>query len=287
MNYMRHSSVAMRDIVRHIRHRHAKEGSALVLVLLITALLTTIAVSFLSTSRIEQIAAKNFTRQNAASGLAEMATQQAMAKIQQGFTVNGAGTTIITTQSGAIWQYTFSNGNCNAVATKNPVELFSANGTIIANLNNLQNPASNSSATANQFTITGNRTEQILVPMENITINGTIIGRVAYYVDDEGTKLNANSATGNRTTLNAGNRPQDITALVSSAASSFSNIINSTSSNTSSITGWSHFFRPEQVSAAVSGISGNHTPFISTATSSASTTANMSHLLTPWGTQRL
>jgi hypothetical protein len=275
-----------------IRHPTSSCGSALILTLLITALLATIVVSFLSTSRVEQIAARNFSRQNAAAGLAELATQQAMAKIQQGFTVNGNATTVITTQPGAIWQFTFSGGSCSAVATKNPVELFSGtsnastNGT--ANLNNLQNPGnSTSNATSNQWTITGNRSERINVPLENITSNGTVIGRIAYYVDDEGTKLNANSATGNRTTLNAGNRPQDIAALVSSAASSFSNIINTSSSNTSSITGWSHFFRPEQLAAAVSNISGNHTPFISTATPSASTTANMSHLLTPWGTQRL
>ncbi|MCX6964530.1 MAG: hypothetical protein NTW41_04170 [Verrucomicrobia bacterium] len=289
-----------RYIKRFLKNSQATSGSALILVLLITSLLATIAVSFLSTSRVEQIAAKNFSRQNAASGLAEMATQQAMGKVQQGFTVNGTGTTVITTQPGAITQFVFTNGNItspapvitgNATTYPPTATLFSGSGNVTtngtANLNNLQNPSSNSSATTNQFTITGNRTELILVPMENITSNGTVIGRVAYYVDDEGTKLNANSATGNRTALNAGNRPQDIAALVSSAASSFSNIINSSSSNTSSITGWSHFFRPEQVGAAVSGISGNHTPFISTATPSASTTANMSHLLTPWGTQRL
>jgi hypothetical protein len=274
----------------------SSSGSALILTLLITALLATITVSFLSTSRVEQIAARNFSRQNAASGLAELATGQAIAQIQKGFTITGNATTVITTQPGAIWQYTFSSGSCNAVATKNPVELFSGtsnastNGT--ANLNNLQNPSSNatlsSNSSNNQWTITGNASQQINVPMENITSNGTLVGRVAYYVDDEGTKLNANSAIGNRTTLNAATRPQDIGALISAAqATSFSGIVNSSNSSNSSITGWSHFFRPEQVRAAVSGFLGNDFPFLTTATSSASTTANMSHLLTPWGTQRL
>jgi Tfp pilus assembly protein PilX len=64
---------------------HSVSGSALVLTLLITALLATIVVSFLSTSRVEQMAARNFSRQNAAAGLAESATQQAMAQIQLGF----------------------------------------------------------------------------------------------------------------------------------------------------------------------------------------------------------
>ena len=219
------------------------------------------------------------------------ATEQAVAKIEQGFAVNGTATTVTTTQPGAIWQFTFSGGICTAVATKNPVELFSGTGNVTtngtANLNNLQSPSSNSTPTSNQWTITGNASEQINVPLENITSNGTVVGRIAYYVDDEGTKINVNAATGNRTTLNVGTRPQDIAALVSSAAGNFSNIINSSSSNTSSVTGWSHFFRPEQVSAAVSGISGNNTPFLSTATTSASSTANITHLLTPWGTQRI
>ena len=278
-------------------------GSALVLVLLITALLATVAVSFLSTSRIEQIAAKNFTRQNAAAGLAEMATQQAMAKIQQGFTVNGTGATIITTQPGAIWQYTFSSGTCNAVTGKNPVELFSTNGTINANLNNLQNPGNTSALTSNNSnnakTITGNASELILVPMENITSNGTVIGRVAYFVDDEGTKINLNSSTGDRTVLNAANpRPFSLDSLTSFSwgntfnSTLFSNVINgigSSNNSSSDSKNWSYFYRPEQLFSLGVGLNASNTPaaLFSTAMSSANSTANMTHLLTPWGTQRI
>ena len=220
------------------------------------------------------------------------ATEQAVAKIEQGFAVNGTATTVTTTQPGAIWQFTFSGGICTAVATKNPVELFSGTGNVTtngtANLNNLQSPSSNSTPTSNQWTITGNASEQINVPLENITSNGTILGRIAYYVDDEGTKLNVNAATGNRSTLNVGARPQDIAAIVSATqVASFSTVVNNSTTNNSSVTGWSYFFRPEQVSAAVTGFSGNNTPFLSTATTSASSTANITHLLTPWGTQRI
>ena len=224
---------------------------------------------------------------------ATTATQQAMAKIQQGFTVGTGNTTVITTQPGAIWQFTFSSGICNAVSGKNPVELLSGTGNVTtngtANLNNLQAPSSNSSATSNQWTITGNASEQINVPLEKVEdSNGNLIGRIAYYVDDEGTKLNVNAATGNRSTLNVGARPQDVAALISATQSAnFSNIVNNSTTNISSVTGWSHFFRPEQVSAAVTGFSGNNTPFLSTATTSASSTANITHLLTPWGTQRI
>ena len=277
--------------MRRCLPKNAEDASALIITLLVVLLLTTIAVSFLSTARLEQAATRNYSAKIRAEQFAISATEQAMAKIEQGFAVNGTATTVTTTQPGAIWQFTFSGGICTAVATKNPVELFSGTGNVTtngtANLNNLQSPSSNSTPTSNQWTITGNASEQINVPLENITSNGTVVGRIAYYVDDEGTKINVNAAPGNRTTLNVGTRPQDIAALVSSAAGNFSNIINSSSSNTSSVTGWSHFFRPEQVSAAVSGISGNNTPFLSTATTSASSTANITHLLTPWGTQRI
>lgn len=185
-------------------------GSALVLTLLVRALLATIAVSFLSTSRIEQIAAKNFSRQNAASGLAELATQEAMGKIQRGFTLNGTGTEVITTQPGAIRRVEFSGGNCTGVTLE---ELFSGTGNAsvdgVANINNLQNPASiaalTSNTTNNRWTITGDASEVIQVPLEEVEdSSGNTIGRIAYYVDDEGSKLNVNAAIDNRTTLNAG-----------------------------------------------------------------------------------
>lgn len=316
-SFFRGSLCFLRSVVKP-SSPSSSSGSALVLVLLITALLATVAVSFLSTSRIEQIAAKNFTRQNAASGLAEMATQQAMANIALGFNLTGnltnglTGnyTTVVTTQPGAIQKYIFQNGSVTRNAT---VELFSAGNMVIhvpstnatteeplkenvttngtANLNNLQNPG-NSIALTNQWTITGNASERINVPMENITVNGSVVGRIAFYVDDEGTKLNLNSAAGNRTTLNAAQRPLDIRALSANYTSIFESIISGTaSSNTSDITAWGHFFRPEQFGAAINSAGGNFSaddlPWLSTAASAANTTANMTHLLTPWGTQRI
>ena len=273
--------------------KSSDSGSALILVLLITALLATITVSFLSTSRIEQIAARNFSRQNAASGLAEMATQQAMAQIQKGFTVNGTATTVITTQPGAIRQFTFSGGNITSNTT---TELFSGtgnastNGTV--NLNNLHNPSSNTTLTSNssnnQWTITGNASEQINVPLQNITSNGTVIGRIAYYVDDEGTKLNLNAATGDRPTLNIGSsRSLSLSTLASANQSAnFTQTINGTTNNSSSIQSWSYFFRPEQLAGLFGGntaISGNLSKF-----STAPIAGKDYHIKkTPWGTPRL
>lgn len=290
-----------RYIRRFLENSQATSGSALILVLLITSLLATIAVSFLSTSRVEQIAAKNFTRQNAASGLAEMATQQAMGKVQQGFTVNGTGTTVITTQPGAIWQFVFQNGNITSNTTTN---LFSENGSgKTANLNNLQNPGNaTSSATSNQWTITGNTSEAINVPLEEIRDSaGNLVGRIAYYVDDEGTKLNLNAAIGDRTTLNVGSsRSLSLSSLVSaSQAANFTKVVegNATSNATATadMKNWAQFFRPEQISGAVSGFTLGNIPSISAAPvqvdpsmlGSNSSSRDYHVKRTPWGTPRL
>jgi hypothetical protein len=294
-------------------------GSALILTLLITALLATIAVSFLSTSRIEQIAARNFSRQSAASGLAEMATQQAMAQIQQGFTVNGTGTTVITTQPGAITQFVFSNGTIISptpvtsdgnITYPPTVKLFSTNGTINANLNNLQNPTSNSSATTNQFTITGNVSERINVPLENITSNGTLVGRIAYYVDDEGTKLNVNAATDDRNTLNISSSKSLSLSATTTGNLSTANLTTfrnfaagSLTSNSSNILNWNHFFRHEQflshtynsvanatLSKNATGLNDSQTRELREAFYKSTTATPISdyHIKrTPWGTPRL
>jgi hypothetical protein len=269
-------------------------GSALILTLLITALLATITVSFLSTSRVEQIAARNFSRQNAASGLAELATGQAMAQIQKGFTVNGTGTTtttVITSQPGAIRQFVFQNGNITSNST---ISLFSGNGSgNLTNMNNLQNPSSNSSATSNQWTITGNASQPLNVYMENVTttVNGNtqILGRIAYYVDDELTKININAATANRSTLNvADSRTFSLTTLSNNTTTlgNFMNSINGATSNASEIAAWGYFFRPEQAMA-----SGNNTLNLSPTSHLPSLTAlplrDYHMKYTPWGTRRL
>ncbi len=282
--------------------KNAEDASALIITLLVVLLLTTIAVSFLSTARLEQTATRNYSSKTMAEQFAISATELAMVKIEQGFNATGNGTgnftSILTTQPGAIKKYFFSNGTLQTSSTIT-TELFSSGSGNLTNLNNLQNPGnSTSNATSNQWTITGNASERINVFMENVTttVNGTnqTVGRIAYYVDDEGTKLNLNAATGDRPTLNVGARPQDIAALIGgNQSANFNNTINGTGSNATSeqdkqkdIKHWSHFFRPEQVSAAV-GVSGNNTPFLSAATTTGNSTANMTHLLTPWGTQRI
>ena len=278
--------------------KNAEDASALVLTLLVIVLLSAIVTSFLSSTRTEQTATRNYTSKTQAEMLVNTATQQAMAKIQQGFNTtnatsgssSGNNTQVVTTQPGRITKYFFLNGNCTGNAT---TALYTENGSTPADMNNFQNPG-NTTVSANQsFTITGNATDRLIVNMENVTSNGTLIGRIAYYVDDELTKINMNAATGNRTTLNVSTpRSNSLSGLASnnstltvtsSQITLFQNIIDGNGANSSNLSNWSHFFRNEQLSPS--------TTFNATAVQLAQiSTAPLSdfHLkYTPWGTRRL
>ena len=281
--------------------KNAEDASALILTLLVIVLLSAIVVSFLSSTRTELQATRNYTSKVKAEMLANSATHQAMAKIQQGFNTTNATsgsssanhTQIVTTQPGLIAKYFFLNGTCTGNAT---TALYTENGTTTSNatayLNNLESPSSSANATSSQWTITGNASERINVFMENVTatVNGTnqTVGRIAYYVDDEGAKLNLNAATGDRPTLNVGSsRSLSLSTLVSAAqATNFTQTINGTTNTPTSIQTWAHFFRPEQLAGLFGGnaaISGNLSKF-----SAAPVVGSDYHFKkTPWGTDRL
>jgi Tfp pilus assembly protein PilX len=289
--------------MKHYLPKSKEDGAALIVTLLIVVLLATISVSFFSTARIEQTATRNYTSKTQAEQFAILATQQAMAKLQAGFitsnATSGTGSTIhtqvVTTQPGQITKYFFLNGTCTGNAT---TALYTENGTASADMNNLQNPGNTTQVRANvsenqAFTITGNATNRLIVNMENVTSNGTLIGRIAYYVDDELTKINMNAATGNRTTLNVSTpRSNSLSALTSNTSSLtvtspqitlFQNVIDGNANNSTNISNWSHFFRNEQLSPS--------TTFNATAAQLAQiSTAPLSdfHLkYTPWGARRL
>ena len=280
-------------IKKYFRESSAEAGSALILVLLVIVLLSTIAVSFLSTSRTEQTATRNYTTQTQAEQFATKATQLAMAKIQQGFNTTNAtsgsstgnNTQIVTTQPGRITKYFFLNGNCTGNAT---TALYTENGTALADLNNLQNPGNTTQVRGNNsdnqtFTITGNASNRLIVNMEDITSNGTLVGRVAYYTDDELTKININGATDNRTTLNVSTpRSMSLSAFTTANLTTFRNIIDGISTpGTSDMTNWGYFFRKEQAEK-VTGFNGNQMSSISTAPLS-----DFHLKFTPWGARRL
>jgi len=272
--------------------KNAEDASALILTLLVIVLLSTIVTSFLSSTRTEQTATRNYTSKTQAETLATRATQQAMAALQSAFNGNGNGTAIVTSQPGGITKYFFRNGNCTQNPTANlffTTNSTNANGTV--NMNNLDN----STNTTISGLITGNSSEAITVARVDVrdSSGNQTIGRIAYYVDDEGTKINLNSLAGNKTTLNAGyGKAQSLSGVVSSTINGSANftgnltvvdaIINGTaSSNNTSITNWTSFFRPEQAQVSLS-INASQIKHYSAAPPS-----DFHLKYTPWGTQRL
>jgi Tfp pilus assembly protein PilX len=264
--------------------KNAEDASALILTLLVIVLLSTIVTSFLSSTRTEQTATRNYTSKTQAEQFATSATQQAMATLQGAFNGNGTGTGVVTSQPGRITKYFFQNGTC----TQNATNLFSENGSLFADMNNLSDPASNSSRTNSSsfLSITGNAAESLKVALVNMTSGNQTIGRIAYYIDDEGTKINLNSAAGNRTTINAAyGKGASLTGsanFTGNLITTFDAIINgNATTNSTTIRNWTSFFRPEQA-LMVLGLNASQMANISTAPPSDY------HLkYTPWGTQRL
>jgi len=285
--------------MKHYLPKNAEDASALILTLLVIVLLSAIVTSFLSTSRTEQTATRNNAGKAQAEMLVASATQQAMVNLQSAFNANGtvAGSyaAVVTSQPGGITKYFFQNGTCSSNGT---VALFftsssaNANGTL--NMNNLDN----STTSALSGLITGNGNEVITVAQVNVLDGSSnqTIGRIAYYIDDESTKINLNSLAGNRSTLNAGyGKAQSLKGVDSSifvnGSARFSgnlsfvdSIVNGLASNSSnSITTWTSFFRPEQAQSASSfGINATQIKHYSAAPLS-----DFHLKYTPWGTQRL
>jgi hypothetical protein len=275
--------------LKHYLPKNAEDASALILTLLVIVLLSTVVTSFLSSTRTEQTATRNYTSKTQAEQFATSATQQAMATLQAAFNGNGimSGnyTAVVTSQPGGITKYFFKNGTCTQNPTANlffTANSTNANGTV--NMNNLDN-STNSTISG---LITGNSNEAITVARVDVkdSSGNQTIGRIAYYIDDEGTKINLNSAAGNRTTINAAyGKGASLTGsanFTGNLITTFDAIINcnATTSNTT-IRNWTIFFRPEQVQMVL-GLNASQMANISTAPPSDY------HLkYTPWGTQRL
>jgi len=223
----------------------------------VIVLLSAIVTSFLSSSRTEQTATRNYTSKTQAEQFATSATQQAMATMQSAFNGNGSMsgnyTGVVTSQPGAIKKFFFQNGNCTKNATTNlffAANSTNANGTV--NMNNLANSTNSTIAGL----ITGNVSENISVYRVDVkdSSGNQTIGRIAYYVDDEGTKINLNSATSNRSGLNIANsRGLSLSALsnITTTLNALDSIVAGNSNASTNMTTWTNFFRQEQAQKAL------------------------------------
>lgn len=250
------------------RPQAPERGVALVLTLLIIAMLVVVVAGFVSVSRLEQIAARNFTHQAVAQQMAQLATGQAIARLTEAVQAGVAAGTYLT-QPGRILPFGPEAGG--------PELLFSQGANSI-NINSI---------TTNGF-VTGEPADNISVGLTDVFAGGNqLVGRVAYYISDESVKLPVNHARGGRNFLNpVPPRPFAISGvdvnLQNSAIVSFDNILSGTFTN-SSISNWSYFFTTEQLASAVTNIG----PVRSRRTTVATETNATLAARTPWGTPKI
>jgi hypothetical protein len=214
-----------------------------------------------------------------------------MATLQSAFNGNGSMsgnyTGVVTSQPGAIKKFFFQNGNCTKNATTNlffAANSTNANGTV--NMNNLANSTNSSIAGL----ITGNVSENISVYRVDVkdSSGNQTIGRIAYYVDDEGTKINLNSATSNRSGLNIANsRGLSLSALSNNTTTfnatlnALDSIVAGNSNASTNMTTWTSFFRQEQAQKAL-GLTNAQI-----AATSVAPLRDFHMKYTPWGARRL
>jgi len=181
---------------RRIPRPSANRGIALILTLAIIALVTLLVIGFAVSMRVENTASKNFNDVIKARELAQGAIDQAVATIRQATTRDGVTILNYVTFPGAVYDFNGTATTRKSLYTENALDTFDIN---------------------KDFWITGNEGEfpGTPVPPANAVINvgwnyvakdgsvGTapflpskpeIIGRFAFWVDDEACKININTA---------------------------------------------------------------------------------------------
>lgn len=221
----------------HFRHRPPQHctgsdhrGAALVLTLLVVALLTVVVVGFNASTRSEQMAARNYSYQVVADQMADLATEQALASL--GSALTSAARTGYVTAPGAIVP----------MGQTEPLGLYSSNSTAV------DTPPSTETEFANW--ITGGPLPRPGFQDVESAVGGSnqVVGRYAFFVDDETTKISLNSASAGRPagSTNFFLRPFNISVVppLSGAASALTTYAANTNVSTPS-----YFFFPRQAKA--------------------------------------
>lgn len=207
---------------------HPKHGAALIVTLLVLVLLVVIVTGFLSTTRVEQMASRNFTYQAQAQQMAMAGIQQALAQLNKSFPTNTANITNFTTQPGLI----LSNGQSFYLSS--------------ASVSNASSDRINLNESKIIHTNTFDSNTHIywppLVLISNASSNP--IGRYAYWIDDEGTKANLNAMDPNQRAsfLPTNERSYSYSAIGAAGLTNFQTAITNGNSNS-----WAYFFTASQL----------------------------------------
>ena len=179
------------------RHRCPEErGVALILTLAIIALVTLLLIAFVTSMRVESAASKNFNDLIKTRELALGAVDQAVAAIRQGAAERTASP-VYTYATGAGIIYNNTAGTIGSVSLSTPTNPAYSGVLAVTNLND-------------SFWITGSNNVEYTDPVASAIQVGwfyvlqdpssgpgpanPVIGRFAYWVDDEASKININTA---------------------------------------------------------------------------------------------
>lgn len=236
--------------------------------LLVLVLLVVVVTGFLSTTRVEQMAARNYTYQSAAEQMAQLATKQAIGVLRSNYQTAMAGVAFAT-QPGAIT--VLQSGNSITLP------LYSSGGST-TNLN----------ALATNGLITGSAAQAVNAGLVEATDGtGARLGRYAFFIDDESSKLPLNASVDSRATLNPlSPRPYGVAGVAGFgpvSASAFASVVGgSRLNNNSTMSNWSYFFTPEQAVRLFSLVRTNLPLLTSAYETNTAYSTN-----TPWGSPKV
>ncbi|MGD1020538.1 MAG: hypothetical protein ABSA12_14590 [Verrucomicrobiia bacterium] len=182
-----------------ISHSSGERGVALVLTLSILALVTLLLIAFVTSMRVENAASKNYNELIKARELAQGAIDQAVAQIRAATPVRvpGLAMTNYVTFPGMVYQY---NGTLPATLVAlysdptlgDPTNLNSGLW-ITGGTNNLGEFSNNGTINVGWLYVAQDGT---IGPPSAVSggLHGPLVGRFAYWVDDEAAKININTA---------------------------------------------------------------------------------------------
>ncbi|HSI86728.1 MAG TPA: hypothetical protein VK970_23290 [Candidatus Methylacidiphilales bacterium] len=184
-----------------------RQGSALLICLAFVALMTLLVISFLVMARVERTTSNLAMDRVQAELLADFAADTAVEKLREaidsGRVFNASYFTTWASEPGRIHIFKVTQGTGDI--THSEVPLFSAmpgaDSTTTPNLNNID---LNEASLSGIHPITGKTPGTMKVGWNNIladpskaaSASNTIVGRIAYWVDDESCKININTADG-------------------------------------------------------------------------------------------
>jgi hypothetical protein len=178
-----------------IRGPQSEHGIALILTLSILVMVTLLVIAFAVSMRVEQTASANFNDVIRARQVAQGAVDQAVAQLRAATTPPNNFPFDYATSPGVVYQ------NNNATPKTIPLVSAPATGSDTNNLNDSyeitgQDPSYFNNLPASAITVNWLYVGQdgSIGPQPIATTSAPIVGRFAYWVDDEASKININSA---------------------------------------------------------------------------------------------